>query len=830
MYKVSNSAISCLLRFMKYFIKLIGQAFKCDAATRASEFIPVTATTVYHNLLLDCSQSFIEYVVCPKCDCIYEFKDCYIQTGTNSRLSKTCCHIAFPDHPHMSRRTPCGALLLKRQKTKNGSKLVPIKAYPYRSLKNSILQMINRPNFLQRCEHWRERCNIIPDGYLGDIYDGDIWHKFTSSEANNFLKSPYSYLLTMNIDWFQPFTRSVYSTGAVYLTIQNLPRCERYKSKNVILVGVIPGPREPKLTTNSYLTPLVEELKEFWTGVLLPVTIAGRKMNISVRLALTCIACDIPASRKVSGFLGHSARLGCNKCLKEFTSVETDDGNTKVVFSGFDRDNWMLRSAKQHRDECKKLALEKTPTALSAAESNCGLRYSILLALPYFDPIKFTIIDPMHNLYLGTGKKAFKVWIKHHLLTDEALLKIETRAKNFIVPYDIGRLPANISSGYGGFTANQWCNWITIYSPVLLKEVLPSEHLRCWLLFVRACSITSSRILTVEQVNSADLFLVQFCKQFQNLYGPESCTPNLHMHTHLKDCILDYGPLHSFWCYAFERYNGILGAIQTNGKAVESQLMRRFLREQQLYNLHLPDDEDFLKLLPKASTSEQDNISFQSHCDSEDEVSRCFRLARVPIQSIASFALTSLVNPLPPAQEKVLSADLVRHLKILYSQLYPTRGIHQLPHFYEEYGRILLAGDMVGSAKPGANAECSSVIMAYWPGQGSSMQSIDSSIPRVGEIMYFIKHSVIFVNDDLTTETVEHLFCYVNWKQIHPHRDWYGVSAQVCSILNEVPDTCCIMPAQRIAYRCAHVKLSVEFPEYEETVYIACPIPLKYSL
>ena len=107
MYKVSNSAITCLLHFMKYFIKLIGQAFKFDAATRASGFIPVTATTVYHNLLLDCSQSFIEYVVCPKCDCIYEFKDCYIQTGTNSRLSKTCCHIAFPDHPHMSRRTQC---------------------------------------------------------------------------------------------------------------------------------------------------------------------------------------------------------------------------------------------------------------------------------------------------------------------------------------------------------------------------------------------------------------------------------------------------------------------------------------------------------------------------------------------------------------------------------------------------------------------------------------------------------------------------------------------------------------------------------------------------
>ena len=92
------------------------------------------------------------------------------------------------------------------------------------------------------------------------------------------------------------------------------------------MVGLIPGPREPKLTTNSYLTPLVEELNEFWEGIFLPVKIGGNEMNVCVRLALSCVACDIPASRKVSGFLGHSAHLGCNKCLKEFKTVENKDG------------------------------------------------------------------------------------------------------------------------------------------------------------------------------------------------------------------------------------------------------------------------------------------------------------------------------------------------------------------------------------------------------------------------------------------------------------------------------------------------------------------------
>lgn len=69
------------------------------------------------------------------------------------------------------------------------------------------------------------------------------------------------------MDWFQQSTRSVYSTGAIYLTIQTLPRNERYKPTNVTFVGLIPGQRQPKLTTNSHLTPLVEELNKFWKGI-----------------------------------------------------------------------------------------------------------------------------------------------------------------------------------------------------------------------------------------------------------------------------------------------------------------------------------------------------------------------------------------------------------------------------------------------------------------------------------------------------------------------------------------------------------------------------------
>ena len=64
----------------------------------------------------------------------------------------------------------------------------------------------------------------------------------------------------------------------------------------------------------------------------------------SVRCALFCVACDVPASRKVCGFLGHAAVLGCSKCSKKFPGpIGARD------YSGFDRTQWPPRSAEEHR-------------------------------------------------------------------------------------------------------------------------------------------------------------------------------------------------------------------------------------------------------------------------------------------------------------------------------------------------------------------------------------------------------------------------------------------------------------------------------------------------
>jgi len=82
-------------------------------------------------------------------------------------------------------------------------------------------------------------------------------------------------------------------------------------------------------------------------------------------------------------------------------------------YSGFQRENWNLRTIAVHRQATMKLRSVSTRSALQEGESESGCRYSVLLKLPYFDAPRMLIVDPMHNLFLGSAKHYLKaVWIE----------------------------------------------------------------------------------------------------------------------------------------------------------------------------------------------------------------------------------------------------------------------------------------------------------------------------------------------------------------------------------------------------------------------------------
>ncbi len=159
-------------------------------------------------------------------------------------------------------------------------------------------------------------------------------------------------------------------------------------------------------------------------------------------------------------------------------------------------------------------------------------------------------------------------------------------------PKDIGKIPRKIKSGFSSFTAGQWRLWTLIFSIICLHNVLPSPKLECWRQYVISCALISCKSVYKDSVRTAHKYIVRFCKLSSMLYGKEFCTINTHLHCHLRDVILDYGPIHSFWLFSFERYNGILGNIPNNHRSITMQLMRKFTQHTHLAGMHesLPPD------------------------------------------------------------------------------------------------------------------------------------------------------------------------------------------------------------------------------------------------
>jgi len=195
----------------------------------------------------------------------------------------------------------------------------------------------------------------------------------------------------------------------------------------------------------------------------------------------------------------------------------------------------------------------------------------------------------MHNLFLGTAKCVMKkLWLKNNIITGQDMNVIQARVDSFVPPTGIGRIPRKIATSFGGFTAEQWKNWVILYSMFALKDLLPHNHYLCWHSFVLACFYLSKKAISDVEIKKADLLLLKFCKAVEELYGKEAISPNMHLHAHLCECLNDYGSVYNFWLFSFERYNGILGSYPTNKRSIASQLMQNFIQEIDMQNRPLP--------------------------------------------------------------------------------------------------------------------------------------------------------------------------------------------------------------------------------------------------
>ena len=426
------------------------------------------------------------------------------------------------------------------------------------------------------------------------------------------------------------------------------------------------------------------------------------------------------------------------------------------------------------------------------------------------------MIDPMHNLFVGTAKRCMELWTKN-VLSKQDIEIIEERMPRLQAPYSIGRLPLKIGSGFSGFTADQWRNWTIYYSSIALRGVLPSENLQYWLLFVKACSLLCTRCLRKEDIQLADQYLHLFCQKYEEVNGKDACTPNIHLHLHLKQCLNDYGPAYAFWCYAFERYNGMLGNFPTNQKSIEPQLIRKCLLLQELHSHPFPHEGEFLKsIIINQSTLSGGLLS----ASKGDELANFVQMSAPVLRVTVDFKVTGNEKLLPPVKQIVFDSDTASYLKCTYELLYPDVVVHTIHCFATQSSRASFVSEIYGSRLK--SRENNIVVMAYWP-SCSRIHRDGRNLPKsIGEIQYFVKHNSVVKGD--------HVLACVYWYKKHANFDWFGSSATVCCTEFEKDLSFCFIPIQRISSLCIHGKYDFSFnnPLCTDHVLVATPVQAKH--
>lgn len=741
---ISDTAINQLLNFVSTFLSELCKSHPVFYSLPA--IFPGTLYMLWKSLNLKVD-NFKKFVVCKKCCSLYTLQESSIVVE-GREISANCTYVAFPNHTQKGRRTKCNESLMRLVKLSNGDeKLYPYKLYCYKPIIETIKRFLRRKQFVQNCNSWRQR-NIPTDMYF-DVYDGQVWKDFNTDKYSNFLASDYSFGLMLNLDWFQPFQHVKYSIGVIYAVVLNLPRHLRFKLENVILIGINPDMgKEP--STNTFVKPFVNELEEAWSKGYEAFSVHTNK-NVIVKLAVMCVGCDVPATRKLCGFLGHTANLGCSKCYKVFPGTV---GNKD--YSGFDRDQWQKREIKDHSLRIDKVLGAKTKSEKSNLESDTGVRFSELSRLSYFDPIRMSIIDPMHNMYLGSAKHMIKVWLSTGTILEDSFEIIQKRVDTIETPASLGKIPRKISSSFGGFTAEQWMHWTNLFSVYALKGQIPDRLLHHWRFFVLASRLLCSRSISKDDIKLIDQYLLAFCKGVEECYGTNFVTPNMHLHAHIADCMLDYGPVHSFWLYSFERYNGYLGTLPNNNRSIELQLMRRFNRNAMISEIDYPEyfKEELLPVFESLTQEKETNSRYLSDSKKMDFISMSLPSCIRSLQKWDDVENVDLKHGSPAVLDDVETNFLKQMYKIVY----------QLNDDYDflcsisfmKFKAVSLGNETIGSIK---SRYCrSAYIMSNWnAGNGQIVAENDDRL-WPGIVEYFLRHNLV-----LNGRSMVHILAKITW-------------------------------------------------------------------
>jgi hypothetical protein len=150
--------------------------------------------------------------------------------------------------------------------------------------------------------------------------------------------------------------------------------------------------------------------------------------------------------------------------------------------------------------------------------------------------------------------------------------------------------------------AHEWLAWLLYYSLPVLKNILPTDYYNHWGILVECVAILLGKNISLAQLVYCERSLKTFVTDFQQLYGKQHMTFNVHQTLHLVQSVKDWGPLWSHSAFVFEAFNAVLLKMIKGTQGVPKQILTTFLLSRAI-------PQNVRAVLPKCSTSEAQFIA-----------------------------------------------------------------------------------------------------------------------------------------------------------------------------------------------------------------------------
>lgn len=177
-----------------------------------------------------------------------------------------------------------------------------------------------------------------------DIWDGTLMTELRTKK--HLFKNPTDLAFLFSTDGVRVFkSRSLFSVWPLILINYNLSPKERVKNENVLILGIIPGPNQPK-DIDSFLRPMINEFKVWISSTITSnrnlltalqvlqsslgvprVWNANTKEYFTLRAHIVTICGDTPARDKLSGASGTVILLASNPRKHQLISPSIGSGS-----------------------------------------------------------------------------------------------------------------------------------------------------------------------------------------------------------------------------------------------------------------------------------------------------------------------------------------------------------------------------------------------------------------------------------------------------------------------------------------------------------------------